>query len=386
MDQEIRVTTRVQLSGSSEADTLRSRLRQLELENERLRAKLDQALRALNENRDHKTDRGLLLLSFDGGGVRGLSALYILRELVGPDARPCEIFDLIAGTSTGGFVVIHVPFTLKPDHSVLRLIAIMLGRLRMTVQCCIERYQDLVSTVFGHHRLLQWFGLLALEERFDSDILERVIRSVIGEDHGEQLEDSRDHACKVFVVATDTSNINNRPPKRFRTYSYGNVVADQCNIWEAARATSAAPTYFLPIEINGKTYVDGALGCNNPTEELILEARAIWPERPISCLLSIGTGTENEASLAQHLGVIPRTMLGLMKYATITEGVHNRIFDQFCGQGSYFRFSVTKLGSQVRMDAWRDVAKLEKLTMDYLAILHVAGLVDECRLLLNNGR
>ncbi|TMC18229.1 MAG: hypothetical protein E6J34_17650 [Chloroflexi bacterium] len=70
----------------------------------------------------------LRILSLDGGGVRGISSLYILKELMAqiarqhrfdhPDSpnlspRPCDYFDLICGTSTGG------------------LIALMLGRLRM---------------------------------------------------------------------------------------------------------------------------------------------------------------------------------------------------------------------------------------------------------------
>jgi Patatin-like phospholipase len=70
----------------------------------------------------------LRILSLDGGGVRGLSSLYMLKELMAQAARqkahdqptepnsvlhPCEIFDLICGTSTGG------------------LIALMLGRLEM---------------------------------------------------------------------------------------------------------------------------------------------------------------------------------------------------------------------------------------------------------------
>lgn len=62
------------------------------------------------------------VLSLDGGGVRGLSSLLILKEIMAEigrsaeteqDALPCEFFDLIGGTSTGG------------------LIALMLGRLRM---------------------------------------------------------------------------------------------------------------------------------------------------------------------------------------------------------------------------------------------------------------
>jgi patatin-like phospholipase/acyl hydrolase len=49
----------------------------------------------------------LRLLALDGGGVRGLSALMILEQLmdaVDPDAplKPCDYFDMISGTSTGG--------------------------------------------------------------------------------------------------------------------------------------------------------------------------------------------------------------------------------------------------------------------------------------------
>ena len=58
---------------------------------------------------------GICLLSLDGGGVRGLSTLYILKSLMDqlnharqvddlPPAKPCEVFDLIGGTSTGGYV------------------------------------------------------------------------------------------------------------------------------------------------------------------------------------------------------------------------------------------------------------------------------------------
>jgi patatin-like phospholipase/acyl hydrolase len=56
---------------------------------------------------------GLCLLSLDGGGVRGLSTLYILKGLMQrlnherqkeglPTVKPCDVFDLIGGTSTGG--------------------------------------------------------------------------------------------------------------------------------------------------------------------------------------------------------------------------------------------------------------------------------------------
>ena len=55
-------------------------------------------------------DNELRLLALDGGGVRGLSALMILSQLmeaVNPDLppKPCDYFDMIGGTSTGGWVV-----------------------------------------------------------------------------------------------------------------------------------------------------------------------------------------------------------------------------------------------------------------------------------------
>lgn len=68
----------------------------------------------LENEADNSLDaRGLCLLSLDGGGVRGLSTLYILRALMQrlnderreaklDRVKPCEIFDLIGGTSTGG--------------------------------------------------------------------------------------------------------------------------------------------------------------------------------------------------------------------------------------------------------------------------------------------
>ena len=61
-------------------------------------------------------DKGTVLQFEDGGGIRGLSPLVILREILfriqqeeGLAALPlpCEIFDLAGGTGTGGYVLIY---------------------------------------------------------------------------------------------------------------------------------------------------------------------------------------------------------------------------------------------------------------------------------------
>lgn len=55
-------------------------------------------------------DRSLNLLCLDGGGIKGLSSLYILEKILmtkdpdRPDPNPWEYFDMIGGTSTGGSV------------------------------------------------------------------------------------------------------------------------------------------------------------------------------------------------------------------------------------------------------------------------------------------
>lgn len=47
----------------------------------------------------------MLTCSTDGGGVRGLASLHLLKAVIerfNPDVQPCEVFDMIGGTSTGG--------------------------------------------------------------------------------------------------------------------------------------------------------------------------------------------------------------------------------------------------------------------------------------------
>lgn len=55
-------------------------------------------------DRSQMVKRSLRLLCLDGGGVRGLASLYVLKRLLSyvGDPKPCDYFDMICGTSTGG--------------------------------------------------------------------------------------------------------------------------------------------------------------------------------------------------------------------------------------------------------------------------------------------
>lgn len=112
--------------------------------------------------------KDLCLLSLDGGGVRGLSILQILKRLMdGIDPinppKPCDYFDMIGGTSTGG------------------LIALMLGRMKMSVDECIEAYSALAPTIFTHirHRIKLSTG--ETQGRFDHEAMENGIKAVLAQ-------------------------------------------------------------------------------------------------------------------------------------------------------------------------------------------------------------
>ena len=74
-------------------------------------------------------------------------------------------------------------------------------------------------------------------------------------------------------------------------------------IWEAARATSAAPFYFKPATVDGVSLLDGGLQANNPLGWLWNEVLNVFgAARDTSCFLSIGTGTPVAKPLAMPPG------------------------------------------------------------------------------------
>lgn len=112
------------------------------------------------------------------------------------------------------------------------------------------------------------------------------------------------HQCFVTTVPGQLAAV--RTPTIIRSYSdppQSAIFSHEWLIHEAARATSAAPTYFPPLNLGGGyTFIDaGAFGFNNPTS-IVLEEAELIPEfsgRSIGCVVSLGTGL---ASLARATG------------------------------------------------------------------------------------
>ena len=165
---------------------------------------------------------------------------------------------------------------------------------------CIDAYLDLSKEVFNVDKVLA--GHIPVGDdrcRFDYNILERVIKQIIQQKLGDEncrmnaIPKTANKTCPTFVVAKTAANINS-PPTIFRTYRGDKTRPSECALWQAARATSAAPTFFKPMTIDRPrpaiTYVDGGMGYNNPSELALNEARRIWPTCTQFGLVSIGTG------------------------------------------------------------------------------------------------
>lgn len=122
---------------------------------------------------------------------------------------------------------------------------------------------------------------------------------------------SGDHPVKVAVTSTTETweqalvltNYNREfDTDKESTYRFERPEepSKELAIWEVARATSAAPSYFKPF-VNPRTkqgYLDGAIYHNNPVDVANDERKLIWPEEAghhPDLMLSIGTGRDGEA-------------------------------------------------------------------------------------------
>ncbi|KAH8742904.1 acyl transferase/acyl hydrolase/lysophospholipase [Diaporthe sp. PMI_573] len=308
------------------------------------------------------------ILSLDGGGIRGKSSLLILenimeriRESQGLNQvpRPCEYFDLIGGTSTGG------------------IIAIMLGRLRMTVNECIQAYDKVSEAAFTPKRRI--FPLPAEPKgAFSATALEKAIKQVVRENctdpectakrskdcaHDDLL--FRDTTCtKTVVLAIRKANIGGRP-ELFKTYDT-DIAFQDCCIWQVARATSAATTFFKSIQVGRDKieFIDAGFGYNNPAEILIAEAERLFFGHDQLRILSIGTGLEKVVPIQNSRLVILKALKAM---ATESKKVAKRLEDKYKDGGQYYRFNVEQGLEDITLSDYQEANTIAAHTRSYLA-------------------
>ncbi|KAH7378667.1 kinase subdomain-containing protein [Pyrenochaeta sp. MPI-SDFR-AT-0127] len=329
--------------------------------------------------------KGLCLLSLDGGGVRGLSTLYILKGIIDrlnherkmeamPPVKPCEVFDLIGGTSTGG------------------LIAIMLGRLEMDVDTCITAYSDLAAAVFDEELRCNPVNIKGhVKQPLDSERLENAIKNVIvqsGASETDLLNDGTKRGCQTFVcsIDNDTKNI-----VRLRSYSLPDEPSIRATICQAALATSAATGFFNPVSFGDRTFTDGRLSANNPVDEVEGEAANIWCSEAeelqplLKCFISIGTGIPGknafENSKVKFLGKM------VVQITTETEAKEKEFIARWLSyfdKKRYFRFNVEQGLQNIGLQEYNKKGNIEAASEEYLTHmeqkLRMRNCIDNLRL------
>jgi hypothetical protein len=316
------------------------------------------------------------LLSIDGGGVRGVVALevlarieQVLRERTGDqDLVLGDWFDYVGGTSTGAIIAGGVAIGLP-----------------------VSRIQALYRE--NMHSIFTRAGILDLvRARYDEAGIEAVLRREFGE---HRTLGSDDLHCLLLLGLRNTSTgspwpVSSNPAGRYNQGPGSNLGLP---LWQLVRASSAAPTFFVPeeVEVDGQTFVfsDGAVTTlNNPALQLVLMAtlpayRLGWPTgRDELLLVSVGTGTTERARAG-----LRADDLNLLSYATQvpealihSAGVQNDYLCRVLGECRHGPALDRELGdlvggagllaeplfSYVRYDAETHLASLEELGVTHL--------------------
>lgn len=237
------------------------------------------------------------ILALDGGGLRGILSLGMLRRVEGllkerhgngEAFRLCHYFDLIAGTSTGAIIAA----------------ALATG---MTVDEVIGHYQKLGREVFTK----DWFRKGVVRARYDEQTLITHLKRVFGKDL--TLGDpSLRTGLLIVTKRLDTGSVwplgNNPLGQFFRAKDSDTWISNgDFPLWKVVRASTAAPSFFdpEPIQISAQagkkrvvgTFVDGGVSpYNNPSLQALMYAtldghKVKWPTGADKLLMvSVGTG------------------------------------------------------------------------------------------------
>ena len=158
-------------------------------------------------------------------------------------------------------------------------------------------------------------------------------------------------------------------------------------IWEAARATSAATSFFDSVEILGEEFVDGAFGANNPTNEMWTEAGDIWMdeadsklEDKVGCIVSIGTGMPAFEAIDETLKGIFDTLKSIATDCERTAEIFRRQHRAL--EGRFFRFNVPQGLEDVGLEEATKTREIKAATRHYLELQTTMREVDAFHLVI----
>ena len=319
------------------------------------------------ENSDPKS---IKVLSIDGGGIRGIIAAVILAELqkrLGNNL--CEVFDLIAGTSTGGIIALGIgtrgnngqPYT--PDE-------------------LLNLYVENGPAIFKKNIFTDEKQLFS--PKYSPDGLEKVLAKFF---------QARQFNTAVTPLLISSYDLQGQLPFFFKSHR---IATDPDYDWEVtsiARATSAAPTFFPPLHLTRSdqdyALVDGGVFVNNPSMAAYAEARSLYPDSAQFVVVSVGTGDRQDSiayASAKEWGLLgwARQIVPVFM-DSVSEAVDYQL--KLMPGCTYHRLQVSHLqAAENEMDdvTPENLANLQKTATAYVAT-HSAELAAACAVL-SEGR
>lgn len=222
-------------------------------------------------------DREFRILAIDGGGIKGIfpaSFLAGLEERYLGGKPITRYFDLIAGTSTGGIIALGLGAGLSA------------ARLR-------DLYIDRGGEVFPPMRAGRlgraWRSTEGLVRyRYNRDALSRLLQESFG---SARLRQSCARLCVPAMEGHHGEVIVYKTPHHPDYHLDG-----EKPMVSVAEATSAAPTFFQPLQDEtGYVLVDGGVWANNPTMIALTDALSCFDvSRDKIRILGLGCGTARQ--------------------------------------------------------------------------------------------
>lgn len=219
------------------------------------------------------------ILAIDGGGIRGVIPAVLLAEMERRTGkRVFQLFDLLAGTSTGGILSVGLTMRESPASDAPKFRA----------RDLLGLYEDEGKEIFRRTvwQAIRSGGGLA-DEKYPNAGIESVLRKY--------FEDAELKNALTEILVT-TYDLETRSPHFFKRARARASEDRNYRIRDVARATAAAPTFFEPVQVfpvrggAPRPLIDGGVFVNNPA--LCAYAEAIHNRTPSDeiLLVSLGTG------------------------------------------------------------------------------------------------
>ncbi|KAI0981528.1 hypothetical protein GJ496_003690 [Pomphorhynchus laevis] len=293
---------------------------------------------------------GIRILSIDGGGIRGISSILILQAIEKCCRKPIlDCFDYICGTSTGAILAAF----LTVHHYDLKKIE--------------DLYWKFGKVLFNQPAFIGLSNLLWNRTYYDTHRMESILRSLFD---NYQIIDiaSNQHSPRVGFISCVLKN------GRFQPYVMRNYNTSNCfpskfhgssnkSVFEAVRASTSIPFFYKPVTVQKQYFADGGIVANNPVGIAIHESSCLWPDEPIHCVVSIGTGHYTTPVQDTETISIRNTIWKILDVATCSQTPH-MILQDLLKDDTYFRFNVP-LSQSINFNEF-DPLILENLTKDTL--------------------